>query len=59
MYYSNNIFIKKVISDKERLISGELDMYDETEKKIIDFKNFFIILKFTILIHIFLIQVIY
>lgn len=39
MYHENNICIKKVISDKERLISGELDMYDETEKKIIDFKT--------------------
>ena len=38
-YNTHNIYIKKVIDDKERLISGELDMYDETEKKIIDFKT--------------------
>jgi hypothetical protein len=39
MYHKNNIYIKKVVIDKERLIIGELDMYDETEKKIIDFKT--------------------
>ena len=38
-YYKNKIEIKKIIIDNERLISGELDMYDETEKKIIDFKT--------------------
>ena len=38
-YYKNNIDIKKLIIDNDRLISGELDMYDETEKKIIDFKT--------------------
>ena len=38
-YYTNNIEIKKVIIDKERLICGELDMYDSTEEKIIDFKT--------------------
>jgi CRISPR/Cas system-associated exonuclease Cas4 (RecB family) len=39
LYCNNNIHIKKVISDKERLITGELDMYDETDKKVIDFKT--------------------
>jgi superfamily I DNA and RNA helicase len=38
-YYKNKIEIKKTIIDNDRLISGELDMYDETEKKIIDFKT--------------------
>jgi len=38
-YYKNNIEIKKLMIDDDRLISGELDMYDETEKKIIDFKT--------------------
>ena len=38
-YYKNNIDIKKTVIDKDRLISGELDMYDYENKKIIDFKT--------------------
>jgi hypothetical protein len=38
-YCNNNISIKKIIQDKNRLICGELDMYDATEEKIIDFKT--------------------
>ena len=38
-YYKNKIEIKKIIIDKDRLISGELDMYDYTNKKITDFKT--------------------
>jgi superfamily I DNA and RNA helicase len=38
-YNTHDIHIKKVINDTERLISGELDMYDKSDKKIIDFKT--------------------
>jgi len=38
-YYKNYIEIKLTVLDKDRLISGELDMYDYSNKKIIDFKT--------------------
>lgn len=38
-YYENNIYIKKTLHDDERIISGEIDMYDETLRKVVDFKT--------------------
>lgn len=38
-YSNNNILIKKTLIDKDRMICGELDMYDETLNKIVDFKT--------------------
>ena len=37
-YANNDIIIKKVSVDTNNIICGELDMYDKTLKKIIDFK---------------------
>jgi len=38
-YYKNNIHIKLTSVDTTNMIAGELDMYDETLKKIVDFKT--------------------
>lgn len=38
-YYKNNIKIKLTSHDTENTICGELDMYDATLKKIVDFKT--------------------
>ena len=38
-YCINKLEIKKIITDKNRAIIGELDMYDYVNKKIIDFKT--------------------
>jgi len=38
-YSNNDIIIKKVSTDSKNMITGELDMYDATLKKIIDFKT--------------------
>ncbi len=38
-YYKNEIIVKKNFSCDQRMISGEIDMYDSTLKKLIDFKT--------------------
>jgi hypothetical protein len=38
-YCINKLEIKKIVTDKNRAIIGELDMYDYVNKKIIDFKT--------------------
>ena len=38
-YKSNKIYSKYVVNDNDKMISGELDLYDSSTKKIIDYKT--------------------